>query len=92
MMLGDGRSLLNENSHEYGGQWAPLYSFDTAGELSEDISRPGRDAGPKFSTETTRVRRPFMARGSVVTFPESSWLSQWLGNDEREPDVEVLVP
>jgi hypothetical protein len=39
------------------------------GQTQRDFSRPCRDAGPEFPTETTRVRRPFRARGSLVTFP-----------------------
>src|SRR4030095_11512153 len=39
------------------------------GLVIEDFLRPGRDAGPEFSTGPIPVRRPFRARGPVVTFP-----------------------
>jgi len=36
------------------------------GQVEEDCSRPGRDAGPEFVTGPILVRRPFRARGPVV--------------------------
>src|SRR5215471_2153790 len=39
------------------------------GQVEEDCSRPGRDAGPEFATGTIPVRRPFRARVPVVAFP-----------------------
>src|SRR5262245_487491 len=39
------------------------------GQVEEDRSRPGGDAGPEFATGTILVRRPFRARGPVVAFP-----------------------
>src|SRR5215510_8636487 len=39
------------------------------GQVEEDCSRPGRDAGPEFATEPIPVRRPFRARYAVVAFP-----------------------
>ncbi len=39
------------------------------GQVEEDCSRPGRDAGPEFATGPIPVRRPFRARGPVVAFP-----------------------
>ena len=39
------------------------------GQVKEDCSRPGRDAGPEFATEPIAVRRPFRARVTVVAFP-----------------------
>jgi len=38
------------------------------GQVEEDCSRPGRDAGPEFSTGPIPIRRPFRARSPVVTF------------------------
>src|SRR6266498_113338 len=38
-------------------------------QVEEDRSRPGRDAGPEFSTGPIPFRRPFRARGPVVAFP-----------------------
>ena len=39
------------------------------GQVEEDCSRPGRDAGPEFETKPILVRRPFRARGPVVALP-----------------------
>src|SRR5215813_15544767 len=39
------------------------------GQVEEDCSRPGRDAGPEFATGPIPVRRPFRARYAVVAFP-----------------------
>src|SRR5262252_4131086 len=39
------------------------------GQVEEVCSRPGRDAGPEFSTGPIPVRRPFRTRSPVVTFP-----------------------
>jgi len=39
------------------------------GQVEEDCSRPGRDAGPGFATGPIPVRRPFRARYAVVAFP-----------------------
>ena len=39
------------------------------GQVEEDCSRPGRDAGPEFATGPIPVRRPFRARRAVVAFP-----------------------
>src|SRR5262245_40993929 len=39
------------------------------GQVEEDCSRPSRDAGPEFATGPIPVRRPFRARGPVVSFP-----------------------
>src|SRR6266508_5889813 len=39
------------------------------GQVEEDCSRPGRDAGPEFATGLIPVRRPFRARDLVVAFP-----------------------
>jgi hypothetical protein len=39
------------------------------GQVEEDCSRPGRDAGREFAKGPIPVRRPLRARGSFVAFP-----------------------
>src|SRR5262245_8113670 len=42
------------------------------GQVEEDCSRPGRDAGQEFATRPIPVRRPFRARVAIVAFPAAT--------------------
>jgi len=42
------------------------------GQIEEDCSRPGRDAGPDFATGPIPVRPPFRALGPIVPFPAAT--------------------
>jgi len=42
------------------------------GQVQEDCSRPGKDAGLEFATGSIPVRRHFRARGPVVPFPAAT--------------------
>src|SRR5215475_7558106 len=61
------------------------------GQVEEDCSRPGRDAGPEFATGPIPVRRPFRARGLVVAIPAAIFILHRLQKNRRELSLLTIL-